>query len=60
MTFKPPADSERCRAVVVVAGVRGRCRELRRPGKELCWRCLEREQDGKPVPLVQEPERAEG
>lgn len=56
-SFRPPADDDRCRAIVLVAGQRGRCRKaVCARSKDLCWRCWEKESWGEKVPRV--PERA--
>lgn len=35
-TFHPPADADRCRAIVMIGGQRGRCRAVRVDQSDLC------------------------
>ena len=53
--FRPPPDPDRCRAIVVQGGVRGRCRKLVKVG-DLCWECWQYEFKNGDVPRVPERE----
>ena len=64
-TFRPPADADRCRAIVLIGGQRGRCREKRRifappwGAKDLCVEHWLMAWDGALVPRVPEPKESQ-
>ena len=51
-TFHPPSDPDRCRAIVLIGGQRGRCREPRLEWADLCRIHFNIELDGISVPRV--------
>lgn len=56
--FRPPPDPDRCRAIVLYGGQRGRCRKKRWQDHDLCWPCYMHEAGGHKILRV--PERAKG
>jgi hypothetical protein len=53
--FRPPPDADRCHALVLYGGQRGRCRAPRVDGSDLCAGHLEVEDAGGEVRRVPEP-----